>query len=194
MGTVDEEETINAIERHGEVYAKPGLPPFQYFSIGEQRRLWHGRNPLTAIDVRTLANSCGITHILDLREPQEWSSVGRFGSEALREIEACGIIRLNIPVRDITPPEDADFTKAAEFLDEALAEPESRVYVHCRYGRERTGTVLMAWRALRDGTTCDAALAALNAAGAHLSPLPHQQREAHRWLARKRASALTVQQ
>ncbi len=187
MRLADEEEAINAIERHGEVYAKPGLPPFHYFSIGEQCRLWHGRNPLTAVDVQTLTDSCGITHILDLREPREWSSAGRFGSEAIREIEARGVIRLNIPVRDITPPEDADFTNAAAFLDEAFAVPGSRIYVHCRYGRERTGTVLMAWKALRDGTTCEAALAALNNAGAHLAPLPHQQREAHRWLARQRA-------
>ncbi|MES2463663.1 MAG: dual specificity protein phosphatase family protein [Armatimonadota bacterium] len=186
---MEEEEVINAIERHTEVYSKPGLPPFQYFSIGTNHRLWHGRNPLTAIDIETLANSCGITHILDLREPQEWASAGRFGGEAIAEIESCGIVRLNVPVKDTTPPGDADFANAVAFLDAAFALPDSRIYVHCRYGRERTGTVLMAWRALHDDTSCDAALAALNAEGAQLSPLPHQRLEAHRWVIRQRDAA-----
>ena len=190
METVEkagESKVLTARERHAEVYATPGLPPFQYFPIGEQGRLWHGRNPLTAIDIQTLADSCGVTHILDLREPQEWASPGRFGGEAIAEIEERGIVWLNVSIRDTTPPNDTDFTKAIAFLQAAVNMPGSHLYVHCRYGRERTGTVLMAWRALNDGTDCDTALAALNAEEAHLTPLPHQQREAQRWVARQRA-------
>jgi protein-tyrosine phosphatase len=112
---------------------------------------------------------------------------GRFGSEAITEIESRGIVRLNVPIPDTTPPEDDAFARAIAFLQAADDLPNSRLYVHCRYGRERTGTILMAWQALRNGTDGETALAALNAAGARLTPLPHQRLQAELWLVRHRA-------
>ena len=183
---MDTKPITTAADRHAQVYTTPGLPPFEYFPIGRQGQLWHGRNPLTAFDIETLADSCGITHILDLREPREWNAPGRFGGEALDEIAVRSIVRLNVPVADTTPPTDDDFTDAVEFLNAAWLLPNSHIYVHCRYGRERTGTVLMAWRALHDGIDCENALATLNAEGAHLSPLPYQRLEAQRWVSSRR--------
>lgn len=95
-------------------------------------------------------------------------------------------MRLNVPVADTTPPTDDDFTAAVNFLNVAWLLPNSRIYVHCRYGRERIGTVLMAWQARNDGIDCEDALAAMNAERAHLSPLPHQRGEAQRWVSSPR--------
>lgn len=170
-----------AVRRHAAVYATPGLPPFTFRSVGAERRLWHGRNPLTAVDVRQLSE-LGITHVLDLRERWEWAAPGRFGSESIAEMEALGIVRCHLPIRDTDISEATQFAAAVGFLQEAWANENHRLFVHCRFGKERTGMILGAWRALRDETDVSTALAALNAEGAVLDPLPHQRQAAQHWL------------
>lgn len=48
---------------HEELYARPGMLPFEWNWIDQ--RIAAGRHPLTAVDVAELAQA-GITHILDL--------------------------------------------------------------------------------------------------------------------------------
>jgi hypothetical protein len=180
-GTEAEQEAAKA--RHQAVYTTPGLPRFVYHRACASERLWHGRNPLTAVDVELLL-SLGVTHVLDLRERWEWAAPGRFGGEAVAAFAdaAAGIERLHLPVEDGGTPDGEGFARAVAFLDGAYTVPSGRAYVHCRLGRERTGAVLAAWRALRDGTTAAAALTALNAEGARLDPLPHQLRAAQEFV------------
>lgn len=181
----DEEEATEKekARRHAEVYATPGLPPFSYFRIDE--RLWHGRNPLTAKDVEELRER-GITHILDLREPKEYEETGRFGRDALHVLDTCGIVRRHIPVPDGGAPGPEALEDACAFLTETLANPEARVYVHCRMGRERTGAVLVAFHSCATGLGYDDALQALQEKGAQIQPLPPQERTVRAWLEGRR--------
>src|SRR5207248_1781183 len=113
----------------------------------------------TARDVETLA-ALGVTHFLDLRQEHEWQSP-QYGMEALAAIERRGLHRLHVPVRDAQAPSAGDLDQACGYLAKALADPEARVYVHCRGGQERTAAILAAFGGQRDGTSCAAALATL---------------------------------
>src|SRR5207248_2523626 len=137
--------------------------------------------PLTARDVETLA-AAGITHMLDLRQPWEWEQTGRFGTDAIAAMGRSGLRRLHLPVRDGSAPSPAELEAARAFVDEALADPEARVYVHCRAGRERTAAVLVASYACRHGVSYEEALTALRKRRPTLYPLHPQERALREWL------------
>jgi protein tyrosine phosphatase (PTP) superfamily phosphohydrolase (DUF442 family) len=166
------------LRNHAEIYATPGLPPFQYDRVAP--RVWAGRNPLTALDVQALRRE-GITHILDLRQPEEWAPP-RFGEEALLEIERLGLVRRHLPITDMGAPLSSDLDEAVSFLEAVLAEPRTGVYVHCRAGMERTAAVLVAWWVKRHGCSYEAALAALREGRPILRPLPVQEAAVRNWL------------
>ncbi len=170
------------LRRHAEVYSLPSLQtkPFLLDRISD--RLFTGRHPLTARDVDTLAG-LGVTHVLDLRESGEWTAPGKVGAEALAEMERRGMRRLHLTVNDLHPPTPAVLDQSFAFLTEAWDDPASVVYAHCRAGRERTGAVVTACLARREGTTFDAMLSRLNADGDVFWPMAHQIKAARAWLA-----------
>lgn len=170
----------NALRRHEQVYATPGVPAFNSNWVTE--RIMAGRNPLTVHDIATLAAQ-GITHILDLREPHEWTA--KFGSEALTEIERRGLQRRHVLVGDMQAPTSAAFDAAYQFLEAALQDPNHRVYVHCRAGNERTASILVAYYACQQGVSYEAALAALRARRPTFHPLHGQARAVRQWLKSK---------
>ncbi|MGV3723132.1 MAG: ADP-ribosylglycohydrolase family protein [Actinomycetota bacterium] len=172
---------LTELRRHHEAYGTPGLPPFACYSVLEQ--VYAGRNPLTARDARQL-QGLGITHVLDLREEWERSS-GRFGTEALRELERLGVQRRHLPIVDATAAAGAALDAAWSFLEEVLAAPEARVYVHCRAGQGRTGMVLLAYFARSRRLPGREALDALRSRCQHLSPLQHQFAAVEAWLAQR---------
>ncbi|MBC8141196.1 MAG: ADP-ribosylglycohydrolase family protein [Armatimonadetes bacterium] len=165
--------------------AHPGLPAFDYRAIGDTR-LWHGRNPLTAWDVERL-RADGITHVLDLRQSHEWGDgSGKVGGEAVAALAGAGsaIARKHIALPDGGIPGDAEFGEAIAFLQTTLSDPDARVYVHCRLGRERTGAILAAYHAKAHGVSADEAVEALNGQGARLSPTGGQMAATREWVNR----------
>jgi ADP-ribosyl-[dinitrogen reductase] hydrolase len=172
---------LAALRRHQEIYAaRTEIPPFEFFRVEE--RVWAGRNPLTARDVDRLA-SLGVTHVLDLREPKEWSGGGRVGQEAVDALDERGIERRHLPVPDTHAPDAATLDAAVGFLDAALAaDPAARVFVHCRAGQQRTGAVLVAWHARSRGCTGHDALAAIQASCPSIAPMEAQRQAVERWL------------
>jgi len=150
-------------------------------------RVKAGPNPLTADDVRSLVDD-GITHVLDLREPGEWSPP-QVGQGALDEMTARGIVRLHLPIEDTGAPTLEGLDAAVAFIDNALADPTARVYVHCRAGMERTACVLVAWHARAHGVDYRKALKTLRKARPILSPLPEQEDVTREWIARNVAGA-----
>jgi atypical dual specificity phosphatase len=55
-----------------------------------------------------------------------------------------GIEQLRIPTVDFTAPSLPDVQRAVAFMQEQVARGK-RVYVHCKAGRARSGTVVLCW-------------------------------------------------
>lgn len=168
---------LSKVHRQLEVYCTPGLPPFQLDWI--DGRILAGRNPLTELDVEWL-NLHGVTHVLDLREPWEWDpEEGRYGEEA---IKALGPKRQHFPVEDMAGPSLRDLDVICAYIDEVLSIPSSRLYIHCRAGKERTGAVLVAYYGRKLGLTYEEALAFVKARRPIIKLLPGQEQTVRQWL------------
>jgi len=85
-----------------------------------------------------------------------------------------GIVQLRIPTFDFTPPTLEDVMRGVEFMQQQIGQGR-RVYVHCKAGRARSGTVVLCWLIAARGLTPDAAQDLI------LERRPH----AYRFLARR---------
>jgi len=92
----------------------------------------------------------GITTIVDLRgedrEKFEWE---RAASEAL------GMRFVHIPVSGWAPPNDE---QVAKFLELFRDDPKRKVFVHCRFGDDRTGVFVATYRMALDKWTPEQAM------------------------------------
>lgn len=80
----------------------------------------------------------GITTIVDLRG-EDKSKTQRERKEA----EELGMRFVNIPVSGWSPPTNE---QVAEFLGLFRGDPKERVFVHCRFGDDRTGVFVATYR------------------------------------------------
>lgn len=160
------------------------IPPFEYNRINA--RILAGRNPLTVEDMECLHKE-GVTHVLDLRESHEWMPP-RMGEAAVAYQMQNGLRRCHLPIVDVSAPQPQAFETAVAFLEEALSEPDTQVYVHCRAGMERTAAVLMAYFAICEGTSCHIALQGLQRSRAKFQPLRHQVQAVETWLRERQSS------
>jgi ADP-ribosyl-[dinitrogen reductase] hydrolase len=168
--------------RHEQVYEKLGLPELAFGRAG--KGLLAGRNLLTGEDVTTLLDH-GVSAVLDLREETEWSRPRVYGREAIAALEWCGVPRLNVAIPDGAPPRDEDLDRACEFLSRHThtdSAGQGSVYIHCRAGLERTGAVLVAWVARRDGLDYESALERVRQEGWWVKPLGAQAAAVKAWL------------
>lgn len=163
--------------RHRLVYDKPGLPGFEIRKAAPG--ILCGRNPLTAGDVHRL-RAAGVRNVLDLREDKEWDTPTRYGREAIAAMQWSGIERTSIEIVDEEALSPEQLDRAWKLLSTAADGPA--LYVHCRAGKERTGSVLGAFVARREGIGFEKALGQLNDAGCKLAPLSHQVAAVRRWL------------
>jgi len=83
----------------------------------------------------------GIKTIIDLRE-----SGGRSRTEE-GLVTAAGMRYVSIPLSGIKAPTDADIAKLLALMDNSSAGP---VFIHCRRGADRTGTVCACYRIVHD--------------------------------------------
>jgi predicted protein tyrosine phosphatase len=163
---------------HDAVYANGNLKPFERCRVVD--RIWAGRNPLTALDVEELASD-GITHILDLREPQEWTPP-KYGAEALIAAGECGIVRKSVPIRDTSAPTPENFDDVHAFLTAVLADQKAQVYIHCRAGIERTGAILIAYLARSRDIAFEDAYRLAREGRPAINLLSNQTAATQRWL------------
>ena len=120
-------------------------------------RLFRGAQP-DAAGIASLAR-LGIKSIINLRMTNEvWK-----GEEA--QSQARGIIYTNVPLRGIGRPTDTQVAMLLALI-EHLPAP---VFVHCRYGCDRTGTIIACHRIDHDHWSNEAALEEARKYG--LSPL-----------------------
>jgi len=69
-------------------------------------------------------------------------------------VERLGMRFVHVPMHGMTIPTIAEVDRALKVIEDEGARP---VLVHCRHGRDRTGTVVAAYRVVVQGWTIDAA-------------------------------------
>ena len=101
----------------------------------------------------------GITTIVDLRSEDP----GKIAWER-QQAESLGIRFINIPVSGWSSPANE---QVAQFLALFRDDAKQRVFVHCRFGEDRTGVFVAAYRIARDEWTADQAVSEMYFFGFH---------------------------
>jgi tyrosine-protein phosphatase SIW14 len=110
---------------------EPGLPNFGRVTD----HLYRGGQP-TADGFNTL-HTMGTGMVVDFREkPSEVAT-------ETREVESLGMKSVNIPWNANHEPSS---DQVVQFLDLVRANPDTKIYVHCRRGADRTGLMIAAYR------------------------------------------------
>lgn len=114
----------------------PGVPNFHQVDL----QVYRGGQPSGA-GWQSLA-ALGVKTVIDLRPPGEHST------QAERQaVMAAGMSYINIPLNGLTAPGDAEVWRVLTLLNAPSAGP---VFVHCRRGADRTGTVIACYRMCYD--------------------------------------------
>lgn len=109
-----------------------------WLRILDQGRIWAGGKP-TAAGLLQLADA-GVRSILNLQ-----GLLSRFTGDIDHEALAAALLGLrfiHFPVHQITGPDPAMLERILNVLADPANQP---IYLHCRYGRERTNLVLGAY-------------------------------------------------
>jgi protein tyrosine/serine phosphatase len=109
--------------------------------------LYRGAQP-TPEGFRSLAQM-GVKTVLDLRETDSRSRAEKLA------VEAAGMKSVNIPWQGTNVPANGDVAMALSLLNDPAAGP---VFVHCRRGADRTGTIVAAYRIAHDKWSGEKAL------------------------------------
>ena len=99
----------------------------------------------------------GVTTIVDLRGNRSEVQWERSKSEAL------GMRFVNIPVLGWSSPADAQVAQFLKLFDD----PNQKIFVHCRFGEDRTGVMVAAYRIAAQKWSADRALEEMNSFGFH---------------------------
>jgi tyrosine-protein phosphatase SIW14 len=117
-------------------------------------RLHRGGQP-TAEGFRKL-KEMGIELVVNFREDSKDISRER------QQVEGLGMRFVSIPWNAWDEPDDRH---VAEFLTLLRANPERKVFVHCKHGKERTGLMVAAYRMTFEHWTPEQALAEMESFG-----------------------------
>jgi tyrosine-protein phosphatase SIW14 len=120
----------------------PELPNFHQVNS----QLYRGAQPRTGGLQRL--KGIGIKTIVNLRGKDEHT-----GAEN-EEARSLGLRYYNIPLPEFSSPRDAEVQQVLDLINRAENQP---VFVHCRHGEDRTGTIIACYRITHDGWTATAA-------------------------------------
>ncbi len=85
----------------------------------------------------------GVKTVVDLRLENEHPT-----KQEAQAVEAAGMRYFNVPMHGVVAPSDEQVARVLGLLDSAA---EGSVFVHCRRGADRTGTVIACYRMVHDG-------------------------------------------
>lgn len=127
--------------------------------IQVSENIFRGPRPETSPDFDKLA-ALAVVDLLDL-QGAPWEVLTRFAN--LREYLGYmrGFRSIRIAMNGFLPPNQDDVELALDTLT------YKKIYVHCRWGKDRTGYVIAAWRMRVCGWTYDQAVAEMYANGFH---------------------------
>ena len=129
----------------------PGIDNF--YRVNE--RLYRGAQP--SADGWAGLSKLGVKTVVDLRRETEHST-----AEERKAVEAAGMHYVNFAMNGWDKPTAEQMAKLLPLL-----EGEGPVFVHCKQGRDRTGSVIAAYRIARERWTNEAAMAEARACGLH---------------------------
>jgi hypothetical protein len=112
------------------------------------QHLLRGAEP-DALALQELA-ACGVKLVVDLREPGTGPRLEQARTEKL------GLRYVNIPFPPLSAPTPGLVGSVLKLLAENSSDT---VFLHCRRGKDRTGTVIACYRIQHDGWTNEKALA-----------------------------------
>jgi len=115
----------------------PGIPNFHKVDD----HLYRGGQPRPE-GWKTLAG-LGVKTVIDLRRDGETG--GHSTSAEAQAVEAAGMRYVNIPMGGLSAPSSADIAKIL-----TLFNSKDPVFVHCRLGKDRTGTAVACYRIAHD--------------------------------------------
>jgi uncharacterized protein (TIGR01244 family) len=116
--------------------AVPGIPNFHQVN----GRIYRGAQPWGE-GWGNLAK-LGVKTVIDLRPESEHSCQAE-----KRAVEAAGMHYVNVPLSGVWAPPDEKISKVLALVDDSAGP----VFVHCRRGADRTGTVIACYRIAHEG-------------------------------------------
>jgi len=132
-----------------------GVPGLENFARVNDR-LYRGAQP-TAEGYRKL-KEMGIKTVINFRVHHSYKD----------EIEAAGMTSVEIPIRaDILGSKPPTEVQVKRFFDVVLDPALQPVYIHCLWGKDRTGTFSALYRMEMDGWTNEEAIEEMQAFGSH---------------------------
>ncbi len=111
-------------------------------------QLYRGAQPTEAGPKKL--SELGIKTVINLRGPDDQST----GEQ--KETESCGLRYFNIPMPGLSAPSDEQVAQVMVIIDNPDNQP---VFIHCKRGSDRTGTIAAVYRISHDGWTADRAVA-----------------------------------
>jgi uncharacterized protein (TIGR01244 family) len=114
----------------------PGVPKFHRVN----ERIYRGAQP-DGEGWDSLAK-LGVKTVIDLRPPSEHSCKAEE-----QAVQAAGMHYVNVPLSGVHAPSNKQISKVLGLLDDSA----SPVFMHCRRGADRTGTVIACYRITHDG-------------------------------------------
>lgn len=132
----------------------PGVPGLENFARVNPT-LYRGAQP--TVEGYKQLKAMGVKTVIDFRSFHSTRS----------QVEDAGMMAVEIPIRaDLgsVPPDDKMLKK---FFDVVLDPGRQPVYIHCAFGKDRTGTMAAVYRLEVDHWTADEALQEMEAFGYH---------------------------
>ena len=125
---------------HGFAADAPG--PFAHINnfAAVNDHLFRGAEP-SPIGITELG-SAGVKVVIDLREPSQATQFEK------QQAEKLGMKYTNVPFPPLSAPSSAQVEMVLNMLTQNQAQT---VFVHCRRGKDRTGTVIACYRIQHDG-------------------------------------------
>jgi uncharacterized protein (TIGR01244 family) len=114
----------------------PVVPIPNFHQVNE--RVYRGAQP-PAESWQSLAK-LGVKTVIDLRREDEHST-----AEEAKAVAAAGMTYVNVPMKGVVAPTDAQMAKILGLLDS-----QEPVFVHCKRGADRTGAVIACYRIAHD--------------------------------------------
>lgn len=129
----------------------PGIPNFHQVNP----RLYRGAQP--SADAWPKLATLGIKTVIDLRRESEHSI-----ADEAKAVEAAGMRYVSFPMDGFATPTAEQMARVLGLVDTG-----DTVFVHCKLGMDRTGSVVAAYRIAREGWENPRALAEANSLGLH---------------------------